>query len=168
MNLQQKSVDKNFPVSRKSGLTLCNHNVKALTLIELMMVLVIGLIVAGISGGIFGRFFMQSETDNTQRLISANLKKAHAYSVSGKYLNPWGVKLTGTTLTLYAGSNYASRNTALDQITEINNNVLITGLNEINFSKTSGIPTTSGTITISAENNVKTIVVSNLGLVSIQ
>ena len=83
----------------------------------------------------------------------------------GKNNGPWGVTFAAPKLILFQGTTYASRNTALDESFLINPSIGISGLGEIVYTKTLGLPNAPTSITITGVGSSKTVTVSNQGVV---
>lgn len=87
------------------------------------------------------------------RLVST-LHKARNQSINnicfGSCVNgkPHGVHLTANSVTLFQGSNHASRDTAYDQVFPFNAPYALSGLDEVVFTQLSG-EATPGVITLS-------------------
>jgi prepilin-type N-terminal cleavage/methylation domain-containing protein len=137
---------------------------KGFTFIELLLVVALLSIITGVSTIFYSRFLTQNAVDNTVDQVLGSFRKAQMYSLSGRKDSNWGVSYTSNTITLYSGNSYATRNSALDENYTINNNITITGLTDINFSRPNGIPSTTASITVNGGNNSKTITINELGV----
>lgn len=135
------------------------------SLIELILAVAIVLIIGGFSMSFSTNFLLQNAAANTRDQFIGELRKAQTYALSSKENSNWGVQYTGNTITLFKGTSYAARDTAWDEIYESNANLSISGPNEIVFTKMSGLPSTTGTITITGVSTSKTVTINSQGVV---
>ncbi len=136
---------------------------RGFTMIELLLVTAIILIVGTMGTGWYGRFFVQNEVDNTTDKVYQSLKKAQYYSMISRKsnANSWGVSYTGNVLRVFLTGN-----AALNEDTTVNSSVSVAGLSSITFSRLRGLPSSTGTITISGQNNTRTITLTSEGGIS--
>ena len=139
---------------------------KGFTLFELLLSISI---IAAIAGGILALDIpaqQRNDLDTTRDAIVQSLYSAQmrARGVDGD--SAWGVSLQNNTITLFKGSSYATRDTTRDETTEIPGTLVATGLSEIVFTKLSGNPTPTGTITLTSKTNeMRTLSINTMGLV---
>lgn len=142
-----------------------SENKRGFTLIELLLVIAIITILSTLSVAFYSRFLTQNATLNNVDQVVADIRKAQIYAISGHRNSNWGVNYANSEIILYSGPNYAGRTQALDEKFSVNPNITISGLNDINFAKSTGI-SSAATITITANNTTKTVTVNSLGVVS--
>lgn len=120
---------------------------RAFTLIELLLVTAIVLSVSVLAGPFYARFLGQNATQVTADQIVQSLRKAQFYAMMGRKSGSsgWGVNYAGNTLTVYQGSTYAGRNSALDERFEVSSAAEVWGLGEVNFANRTGLPTVVST-----------------------
>lgn len=138
------------------------HKLKGVTLIELLLVVVIVSTITILSAPFYSRFLTQNAVGNTVDQLVASLRKAQIYSMMGKQNNTWGVKYSAATKKI---TLYLSGSSAFDEIYSVNNNITVADF-DITFAKITGLPSTSPTITITGNNNSKTITINSQGVVS--
>jgi prepilin-type N-terminal cleavage/methylation domain-containing protein len=136
------------------------------TVIELLIVIALVVIIAGMSVSFYSRFLTQNAVANTVDQLVGELRKAQLYSMMGRQNGTWGVAYNSNKITLFQGNTFATRNTAFDELFNINTNISITGFSELTFTKATGTPSASPTIVVAGNNNSKTITVNSLGVVS--
>lgn len=140
---------------------------RGFTLIELILVLAIMLTISVMAPTFYSRFLLQNAVANTSDQLTGSLRKAQLYSMVGKQNSAWSVNFSASTITVYKGNNFASRETSFDEKFSVNTNVSISGITDINFARLTGVPTpTSSTINISSGSNFDTIIVNSQGVVS--
>ena len=84
----------------------------------------------------------------------------------GRQNGSWGVTINSGAIILYQGTSFVSRNSAFDERFTLNPNISITGLSEINFTKVTGLPNDTPTITVSGNGTTKSITINSQGVVS--
>jgi hypothetical protein len=99
--------------------------------------------------------------------VVETLRRAQAFTVSGKRDSVWGAHFTGTDMTLFAGASYATRLTQYDEVHVFPSSLSVSGLTDVVFDALTGATSTTGTIVLSvdATGQSKTIVVSATGLI---
>lgn len=136
------------------------------TIIELILAVSLLAGLSILTTGWYSRFLTQNAVNTTADLIAGSLRKAQAYAASGKGSSNWGVAYTAPTITLYKGSDFASRSQAVDEPISVNSNIIVSGLTDINFSRPSGLPSTTATIIVTGNSTVKSITVNSQGRIS--
>lgn len=140
---------------------------RGFTLIEMLLSVAIIALLAGLSLPVFQSFNTRNEVDiSSQSLVSA-LRRAQVYAKAGYDESPWGVAVQQNNIVLYKGASYATRDAALDEITPVSPTTTITGLNDIPFAQQSGLPQTSGSITLTnVDSETRTVTINTKGMVS--
>lgn len=147
---------------------------RGVTLLELLLTVSIISIIGLMSTGFSARFFRQNDVINTTERLVHSLRKAQTYSMTGKYnstKNDWGVHYGSNRITMFLSDAsspdpYTSRTVAFDEVWNVNSAVTITGLTQIVFGNSTGLPSTTATITISGGNTSRTVTVNSQGVVS--
>lgn len=118
---------------------------KGFTLIEIMLSVAVisGLIVAGTSA--FYQVVSRVAVANAEETFQSSVRRAQTLARNQSRNSNWGVYLdqSETQLIIYAGTSYAERNTALDEIVRLDGAVDFSdndGL-DINFAQLTGEPT---------------------------
>lgn len=136
------------------------------TFIELILVVAIVIIIGTFSSVFFGRFLIQNAVANTQDQLVGELRKAQLYAMAGRQNGNWGVQFSSNIITLYQGASFATRNSAFDEKFNVNSNILITGFSEVNFARMTGLPSTTGTYTITGTTSSDQVIINSQGVVS--
>lgn len=139
------------------------RNKEAFTLIEMLLVVSIVSIIATFSTAFYSRFINQNSVNNIQDQIISQARKAQTYAMQNKQNANWGIYYSTNVLTLYSGSSYASRNSSFDETFEFNSNITVTGISDVNFTKNTGKPNTTASITITSPNGSKTVNINAQG-----
>lgn len=138
----------------------------AFTLVELLLVMVVVMGIGTFSVVFFSRFLMQNAVVDTQDRLVGQLRKAQMYAMMGKRNGSWGVHFGSNKITLFQGASYAARDVSVDEIFTENANVNISGFTEVIFSKTSGLPSSTGSYTIAGGDTSKQVIINLQGVVS--
>ncbi len=134
------------------------------SLIELLLVIAIIGIISTFSTSFYSRFIMQNAAFNTGDQLVGDFRRAQILAMMGRQNSNWGVNITGATLTLYMGNNYASRNTDFDEEFSLNPNISISGMSDVNFARITGLPSTTPNITISGSGSTQNISINAQGV----
>lgn len=137
---------------------------KGFSFVELILVVALILILAGTTSAFYSNFLTRNALANTTDQIIGQLRKAQMYAMMGKRNGNWGVNYSSQTITLYEGSSYPGN--ATFETISVNNNISVNGFSDINFSKITGSPNSTATITVSGNDDSKTITVNSLGVAS--
>lgn len=141
-------------------------NQAGFTIIELLLVISIVTIIGTFSVVFFSRFLTQNAVANAQDQLIGELRKAQMYAMMGRQNGNWGVRFGSNKITLFQGNSYATRTTALDETFSENSNISISGFTEVVFTKTTGLPSTTGTYAITGNDTSKQVVINSQGVVS--
>ena len=148
-----------------------SHTNKSLgfTLIELMLsIAVIGLL-AGLSLPVYASFNNRNNLDLTTQSVATLLRRAETYSRGAKSDSQWGVEIQSSKATLFLGSNFSSRDVTYDEEVTTPSSIALSSLSEVLFSKLDGMPTTTGSVTVSLTNGVsetRTITINAKGVIN--
>ncbi len=137
------------------------------TLLELLLsVTIIGLITA-LSLPVYETFARRNDLDLTAQNVTAAIRRAQTYARGQNYDSTWGIKFQADNATLYRGTSYASRTAGFDEIVDIPDSITASGLDDIQFAKMTGAPSSTGTLTLSSTtNDTRAITLNAKGMVS--
>lgn len=142
---------------------------KAFTLIELLLIITIIGIMGGMSAPFLSSFVERSRIATTTNIIVRSLRKAQAYSISGKENSEWGVHYEQGALTLFKGTDYATRDPSFDENFSLSEVLQVTGLDEVYFGKLRGEPSiTISAVVTSPTQGPKTITGNSEGMFDVQ
>ena len=148
-----------------------NNWMRGVTFIELILVVSIMLILSVMAPIFYSRFLLQNSTLNAADQLVGSLRKAQMYSMMSKNGSGWSVNYGGiaNTITLYQGAPpFSGRpNPVVDEKFELNSKVLVNGITDITFTRVTGKPNVTPTVTISSPgNNSQLISVNSEGVVN--
>jgi prepilin-type N-terminal cleavage/methylation domain-containing protein len=140
---------------------------RGFTLIEMLLSVGIIALLAGLSLPVYQSFHTRNELDITTQSLTNALRRAQVYARSGFGDSGWGVSVQSGAVTLFKGSTFVSRDTSYDEITIVSPTTSVSGLSEVLFSKLSGAPSTTGSVTLTNTNNeARTVTLNAKGMVS--
>ena len=152
---------------------LCSMNYQALSikhkgfsLIEIIVVLGIISILAGISVVGYTRFRSQSNLEIATGIMVQALRFAKSNSEQVNNNSNWGVYVNSEEITVFSGTNYASRDTSKDKKVLLPSGVTVSGLSEIIFEKVSGSVGVTGSIIITSPDTTKNISINEKGTIT--
>ncbi|MCX6779855.1 MAG: prepilin-type N-terminal cleavage/methylation domain-containing protein [Candidatus Magasanikbacteria bacterium] len=156
--LQKKSVLVSKPFSKKNGFTL----------LELLLSVALISLLAGIAAPMYLSLQSENEVAIAATTVADILRRGqiHAQAVDGD--SDWGVEMVSSTITVFKGNNFASRDQNLDENYKLSATVKLSGLNEVIFNKFSGWTAASGTVMIiHQDGRQKNVSINELGIVGL-
>lgn len=135
------------------------------TLLEILLVVAVLALIAGIGAPLYQSSQVRNDVEVASYVIVQSLQRAQILSQAVDGDTTWGVRIESGVVTLFRGSNFASRDPDFDEVFDIAPSITPSGIEEIVFSKFSGEPQSIGTITLSTSiNATKTITINEKGL----
>lgn len=140
---------------------------KGFTLIEIILSLATITAIAGISLPIYQSFQVRNDLDIAAVTIVQSIRRAHVLAHASDGDTSWGVHAQNGSMTLFKGASYATRDTSFDELFDMPTSITASGATEILFAKFSGLPQTTGTLTLTSNTNeTRTITINAQGMVS--
>lgn len=140
---------------------------RGFTLVELLLSVGIIALLAGLSAPVYVSFQTRNDLEVTSQSIVEMLRRAQTYARGVNGDSQWGVAIQSSTAILFKGATYATRDATYDETQTISPSTAVSGLSEIVFSKLDATPSTTGTITLTANtNDTRTITINGKGMVS--
>ncbi|MFB6181453.1 MAG: prepilin-type N-terminal cleavage/methylation domain-containing protein [Candidatus Magasanikbacteria bacterium] len=133
---------------------------KGFTLIEVLVVVGIIIVISALSLPFYGKFVNMNSINSQVTEVRKNIRLAQEEAQAGKHNSNHGIHFTTTSYTHYVGSDFNSRDKNKDEDYDLNNKLEFISSFEVNFSKDTGLPSATGTITIKNTNNGKTADIS--------
>jgi prepilin-type N-terminal cleavage/methylation domain-containing protein len=144
------------PANRSAGFTL----------IEMLLSVVILGVLAGLSAPVYASFVQRNDLDLTTQSLAATFRRAQMYARTQNGDSAWSVEVQSGVATLFKGTSFGGRNTNYDETLTIPSSITPGGLTEVQFTKFSGTPNTTGNITLtSSTSDVRTLTVNAKGMV---
>ncbi|MBU1032419.1 MAG: hypothetical protein ABII13_03730 [Patescibacteria group bacterium] len=119
------------------------------TLVELLLVIAGGAIIAGLMIPVAVSFYNNQQVDDMANSLKVTLRRARTFAVAQRNDSRYGVRIEPGSFVLFQGASYAARNTSTQEIFTIPSNLNVTSSrNEFVFSKLYGTSTASSNIVI--------------------
>ena len=139
---------------------------RGFTLPEVLLSLSLLAIIGSMSIPMYSTFFVRNDLDIATNGLVQSLRRAQSLSEGGDGDTTWGVRVGVGSILIYKGANYVLRDPAYDENTSMPTSIVPTGLTEINFSKTLGLPNATGTFFFTSQaNETRTITINEKGMV---
>jgi len=144
-----------------------NMKAAGFTLIEILLYIAVFTLITGVSIPIYLSSQARNDFDITTVTIAQTLRRAQVLAQSVDGDTSWGVKIQSGSIIGFKGISYATRDTNFDEIFEIPGSLTPSGVQEVVFTKFTGLPQTTGSITLSSNTNeTRNITVNTKGTVS--
>lgn len=140
---------------------------KGFSLLEIVVSASILVILIGGSIAIGSQSLRNLEMKRAGEIIRGELTAAQGNTIAGTADTSWGVAFFPHSVTMFAGTDYASRAVAFDKISNFSNSIAISGPNQIIFTRPDGLPAGSAAVTITETDGNRTSTVSVNGAGSI-
>lgn len=142
------------------------RNEKGVSLVEVLMAISIISILLGIS--VSGYFYYKKNSGlNLSLQQTANMiRRAKSNAVSGSSDSQWGVNIEKKKVTVFKGGSFSGRNSSFDEVVQINGVSGVSGSTSIIFAKFTGLPSSSGSVTLQSGSQNKSIQINEAGIVS--
>ena len=141
---------------------------RGFTLIETLLIVAIAVGIFALSAPYTMNFYKSNLIEDSRSNIADTLQRAKHNAALQKNDSSFGVHFdqTANTYTLFQGDDYSTRDDTQDEVYTIIDQIILSGLEDVIFSKLSSIPRATGTITLIYGNFIKEIIIDDSGLVS--
>lgn len=136
------------------------------TLIEILLSVALIGALSFLSLPLFRTLISKNDNEVATNTVIQTLRRAQLLSQAVDGDISWGVKVQSGSITLFKGVDYALRDQGFDEVFEVPNTIGVGGTSEVIFTKFTGIPQTTGTITFASENETNTISINEKGTIS--
>jgi len=137
------------------------------TLIEVLLSIAGVAIIAGISIPVYQSFQVRNDLDIATVEIAQSARRTQTLSQAVDGDTSWGIKIQSGSVAVFKGVSYAARDSTFDEVFEVPTSITASGISEIVFAKFTGLPQTTGTITLTSNTNeTRTITINAKGMVS--
>jgi type II secretion system protein H len=140
---------------------------KSFTLIEILLVLALIGILAGIAIPIYQSFQVKNDLDVVAFEIAQSLRRSQVLARATDGDRRWGLRIEDQSIYIFRGQSFATRDSDYDEVFSIPESLTPTGIEEVVFKKLTGLPQTEGDIILtSSGNETRTININSKGLIS--
>lgn len=143
---------------------------KAFTLIEILLVIIILAVLAGSTIPLSINFYKAQQLDTNTKGVVQALRRAQLKAMSIEDDSIFGVYLTDDDYILFKGSSFSARDVSYDEVFDLPQIITVTGIQEIAFSKFEGMPMggLTGDIILNSNGDSRTININEIGRVNLQ
>jgi prepilin-type N-terminal cleavage/methylation domain-containing protein len=141
---------------------------KAFTLVETLFVIGIFSILAILILPLSLDFYRKYQIDVFSQELLQNLRRAQVKSMSIEQDSKFGVYLTNNSYVLFKGNSSSTRDIRYDEVFNLPQVILMSGMEEIVFSKFEGIPSATGSIILSNTKENKIISINEVGRINLE
>lgn len=135
---------------------------RGFSLVEIILVIAITGILLAAAYPVGTNFLARSAYNNTINEVTSSLRIAQLNSTAGKEDSVWGVYLTSSDVTLFKGTNYASRDTTYDVVYAVPTTVALSVVPaEVIYDQLTGDPNSPLSLTIASSAGETTVVTVN-------
>lgn len=139
---------------------------KGFTILELILAVALFLILGTLATAFYSRLYVQSTVTSVTDQLTQAFRKAQTYAMSSRLNSNWGVHKDTSQIVLFQGNTYAERTASLDEVFPIGDNVTVSIFTDVIFSRLTGTPSATATITITGGTSTKTVIINSQGVVS--
>ena len=136
---------------------------RGVTLTELTIVIAGMMILAAVVVPIGVRAYARLHLRTASMQVTDTLERGFWYARLGRNSTSTGVRVFPQHYVLFAGASYASRTPLFDETVTFALGVSATGTEEVVFASVTGVPSTTGTITLSAGLATTSITIEQFG-----
>jgi len=136
-------------------------------MLELLLVIAAAILIAALTIPVGIRFFQTQTLDETTNGILETLRRAQSQAMFQKNDKAFGVKFLSDSYILFQGSLYGEFPSE-DENFSLPSGITTSGINEVVFSKLTGIPNSSGTLTITSGNDSQALNINTQGKIERQ
>lgn len=142
------------------------RSIKGFTITEVLLSVVLLGMIAGMSIPLSKTYLDRNELDQTTMTLAQTMRRAQFMSIAQDGDSAWGVKVSTSSILLFKGASYLTRDQSLDESTTLAPMIGFSGLGEVVFQKGSGIPSTTGTSTFTSTNGeIRNVTINQKGMV---
>lgn len=140
---------------------------KGFTITEVLLSVVLLGMIASMSIPFYRTYLDRNELDQTTMTLAQTMRRAQFMSIAQDGDSAWGVKVSSSSILLFKGASYLTRDQNVDESTTLAPTIGFSGLNEVVFQKGSGVPSTTGTSTFILNNgDIRNVTINQKGMVS--
>ena len=134
---------------------------RGFTLLEMLLTISVIGIIAAMSAPMFQSFQNRNDLDIATVTFVQMLRRAQTEAKAVDGDSSWGARLGTSSITLFKGTSYAARDTSYDEISDMSSSIVATGTVEYVFTKFTGLPQATGTLTLTSLNSEMRTITTN-------
>ncbi len=142
------------------------RELSAFTLLEVLLSIAIIGVLTVISIPVSRTLQVRNDTDVAVAVAVQDFRRAQVLAQAVDGDNTWGVHAQTGSITFFKGASYAARDANFDEIFDLPNSIIFSGLQEVVFAKLTGYPQTTGTLTLTTSaGDVRNISINAKGTI---
>lgn len=143
---------------------------KAFTLIEILLVVIILAVLTGLSIPVSINFYKTQQLDVNVKGVVQSLRRAQLKAMSIESDSIFGVYLANDSYILFKGSSFDARDISYDEVFDLPQVITVSGIQEIAFSKFEGVPVgaLTGDIILNSNGDSRIININEIGRINLQ
>ena len=135
------------------------------TLLEVLLSIAAITIIAGIGVPVYQSFQNRNDLDIAAVSFAQTARRAQTLAQAVDGDTSWGIKAQSGSITLFKGASYSGRDTSYDETFTMPSSIIVSGTQEFVFAKFTGLPQTTGTLTLTSVNSeARSITVNGKGM----
>lgn len=139
---------------------------RGFTLLELLLSVAIISLLAGLSLPVYRTLLSKNDLDIAAVTIAQSARRAQVLSQAVDGDTSWGVKVQTGSIVIFKGASYAARDINFDETFDVPTSIGVSGTGEYVFAKMTGLPQSTGTVTLTSESDTRTVSINAKGMVS--
>ncbi|MGE5327785.1 MAG: Tfp pilus assembly protein FimT/FimU [Thiobacillus sp.] len=142
------------------------------TLVELLLSISVIVILSALSMPFISAFQSRNNLDVALNTIAQAERRAQTSAMAVERdadCTGWGLSVQSSGIVLYCGTSFSGRNSSFDENYDIASNINISstgGAGDISYSKVSGLPNNTGTITLTQGSDSRSISINAKGVIT--
>ena len=133
-------------------------HIHGFSLVEILLVIALFSMFAFTAMPMVGGVVSQNDLESSSLMVVSTLRQAENNARNGIEDSTWSVRIAYPQLKLFKGSDYATRDLNYDVDYTLNSNLTLSGISTITYSKMYAIPSTTGNIIMTNQNNSSVII----------
>ena len=139
---------------------------RGFTLLEVILSFVLMSIIVAIGIPLYESSFTHNELAIAEYTVTHAFRRAVSLAKASDGDSPWGVFIQPENIVIFQGTSYITRNAPADELFSIAKSITPSGTTEFVFSKFTGSPQLTGSVTLTTDaGQIKTISVNAKGMV---
>jgi prepilin-type N-terminal cleavage/methylation domain-containing protein len=140
---------------------------KGFTLLEILLSIACLAIISAISIPVYQSFQNKNNLNIASNTVVQSLRRAQVLSQSAESDTTSGVKIQLGSIVVFRGITYAARDITFDEVFDLPTTIVPSGISEIVFTKTFGLPSAIGNIILTfSPSEIKTITINEKGILT--
>lgn len=155
-------------VSCRASKVKCQRSTvqQGFSLIEVLLAIALIALLSGLAAPVFLRLQTKNDLDLAAVSLAQSLRRAQVLAQAVDGDTSWGVKAQNGSIVIFKGVSYTARDTLYDESFDLPAGISPSGTTEYVFSKFTGLPQTTGSVTLSTESDTQTVTLNAKGIVN--